>query len=275
VKITNIDIFTYDDYRDYLKACFEWIKDQRPDFSYAKWAKEMGMSSVSGLTMVLSGQRNAGPSIRKKISSYLELNEKEQDQFKKMVDIQKRVKNDSQLVLYMLNSDDDSSLSHANRPIQFKWEMGLIREATKINDFKASMQNVDKICRYLTPGVDFKSVYQEMIAEGMLVNESDQYRINKQYRPKEKIDTRYFKLLHHDFLDMMKQSYEVSFDKRALEYRLMIIKKNKVEEAKRRIQEFLNDFAAEFEVADADKKDCDIYLTALNFIPMTKDEESK
>ena len=73
MKIKTLNIFRYTDYQKYLNDVFSHRKREDKLFTYGKWAKEIGISSMSGLTMVLKGQREAGKQLQIKLIKNLDL----------------------------------------------------------------------------------------------------------------------------------------------------------------------------------------------------------
>ena len=52
----KINIFEYDNYRDYLKAFYEEKKSQNPRYSYRVFCNKAGISSTSYLNMIIHGK---------------------------------------------------------------------------------------------------------------------------------------------------------------------------------------------------------------------------
>ena len=52
------DVFTYIDFRLFLKDAFEAVKARAPRLSYRTFAKKAGFSSPNFLQMVIQGKRN-------------------------------------------------------------------------------------------------------------------------------------------------------------------------------------------------------------------------
>lgn len=54
-------IFSFTDYREYLRQYYEWNKEHQPNFSYASFAEKAGLQSRSYLRLIISGKRNLSP----------------------------------------------------------------------------------------------------------------------------------------------------------------------------------------------------------------------
>lgn len=79
------DVFEFQDYRQYLKAVFEFKKSNKPGYSLKNFAASLGFSSHSGLAMILSGQRNLRQPYLDKCIRWLKLPLKQRLYFEAMV----------------------------------------------------------------------------------------------------------------------------------------------------------------------------------------------
>jgi len=52
------DIYSFDDYREYLKVHYDYLKKKNPRFSYRYFSKIAGLGGQSYLRMIMTGQRN-------------------------------------------------------------------------------------------------------------------------------------------------------------------------------------------------------------------------
>ncbi|EQC44911.1 TIGR02147 family protein [Bacteriovorax sp. Seq25_V] len=268
LKVPNI--FDYKDYRKFLNDIFELNKAQDKNFTYGAWAKDIGLSSISGLTMVLKGQRDAGKNIQSLLIKNLKLDKEQAQYFSSLVKFQKQAKNDSNLLVYMVDNHKlEEKIEDSHRPLQFKWQMGFIREAVKWNDFNPNDDWLRQKSRFEVQPEELADILNEMKEEKMLIKSDDKYLVNESYRPLN-LDTRYFQYLHKEFLRMVDNAYDIDFKKRALEYRMVVIKKDDVQKAKERIQEFLQSFIEEFDQRDISSEESDIYLTSLHLTPFSK-----
>ncbi len=265
----TINIFDFKDYREYLKAIFEQRKKRYGKYSFKRWSEELGLSSVSGLTMVIKGQRNPGPSVREKLIGDLELNTKEEEYFLKLIEFTKTSKNNSSMFMYMLNNDQDFNLDDSKRPLSFKWQMGFLREAVKWEDFKETRTWLETKIRYVIDKEEIEHILNKMKEEGVLKYTDKALSVNKEFAF-ERPSKNYFKSLHRDFLKMAELSYETEQSKRILEYRMIIVKKDDIPKAQARLKELMNIFIEEFDQEAAHSKESEIYLTSIYLLPISK-----
>ncbi len=265
----KVNIYDYKDYREYLLQVFRERKRLRDKYSYKKWSTELGLSSVSGLTMIIKAQRHPGKSIKEKLIADLNLEEKEIEYFETMIEVAKSAKSDSSMIVLMMNNQTENEVSDENRPYQFRWQMGFLREATKWKDFKDKKTWIESKSRFKIDLINFEDVLSQMKNDQMLIYSNDKLVVNKNYKytpPKEN----YFPLLHKDFLKMAEISYETKLSQRLLEYRMIVIKDENIEKANKRLKELINEFIREFDESESSSKESKIYLTNIHLLPISK-----
>jgi uncharacterized protein (TIGR02147 family) len=79
------DVFSYLDYRSFLKDAFEERKAGSPGLSFRSFAKKAGFSTPNFLQMVIQGKRNLGSAHRVKAAIAFKLNRQETDFFQNLV----------------------------------------------------------------------------------------------------------------------------------------------------------------------------------------------
>lgn len=79
------DVRSYLDAVQFLQDVYSYYKDNNPRFSYAFWAKEMGLHSKSYLRFSVLGQRGISAELAQKISVFLNLQGNSQEYFSLLV----------------------------------------------------------------------------------------------------------------------------------------------------------------------------------------------
>ena len=80
-----MDIYTYTNYREYLKDYFEHRKSSDPKFSHRYLARRVGLSSPNFIMLVIQGKRNLTRSLAFKLSQEFEHTDRERDYFENLV----------------------------------------------------------------------------------------------------------------------------------------------------------------------------------------------
>jgi len=78
-------IYDYLDAAQFLNAYLDWLKSQRPGFSIAKWADELGFESKVTLRFILKKQRSISPRTIQVLRANLNLNNNEAEYFDSLV----------------------------------------------------------------------------------------------------------------------------------------------------------------------------------------------
>jgi uncharacterized protein (TIGR02147 family) len=79
------DIFTYLEYRSFLKDAFEFVKVAAPKLSYRTFAKRSGFSSPNFFQLVVQGKRNLSSANVVLVAKAFKLNKQEMDFFQNLV----------------------------------------------------------------------------------------------------------------------------------------------------------------------------------------------
>ena len=93
------EILKYKDFRKYLREFYQYKKSVNSQWSYGAWARVLGISSSSTISMILSGQRNPSDKL---LNSFIEncgLNNEETQYFANLVKIQSKIKDPSLSVI--------------------------------------------------------------------------------------------------------------------------------------------------------------------------------
>ncbi|MDB5051778.1 MAG: hypothetical protein JWO30_4849 [Fibrobacteres bacterium] len=134
------DIFTYLEYRVFLKDAFEAVKAGSPKLSYRTFAKKAGFSSPNFLQMVMQGKRNLSSTYAISAAKAFKLNRQETEFFQNLVGYdqaksldeknlfyQKILKNKRYTTVKTLDKSQYEFFSH--------WYIPVVREMLTHKDF--------------------------------------------------------------------------------------------------------------------------------------------
>ncbi len=134
------DIFTYLDYRAYLKDSFEELKTRRESFSHRAFAKMAGFSSSNFPMLVMQGKRNLSTEGIQKVATALKLKKSESEFFEHLVRFNQAGTDKERNFYYSRIASNRRYVSA--RPLekeQFdyysKWYIPAIREMILLKDF--------------------------------------------------------------------------------------------------------------------------------------------
>lgn len=84
-KFSNLSIFCYEDYRQFLQDIFNLMVAKNPAYSYRKLSEDLGFSSAGYIRQVIKGQRNLGKTGQRVLVTRLGMNASESDYLREMV----------------------------------------------------------------------------------------------------------------------------------------------------------------------------------------------
>jgi uncharacterized protein (TIGR02147 family) len=107
------DISTYNDYKLFLKDVYKLKVETKHGFSFSVWAKSLGISSPSTLSMIINGKRHPSKNMTLKLGKYLSLSTKEIEYFQGLIQLQKS-KSPPHLTIHLNSTIDSNSDQNAN-----------------------------------------------------------------------------------------------------------------------------------------------------------------
>ncbi len=84
-----MDLFSYTDYRSFLRNYVVVRKNRESPLSLGVWAKSLKLGGASSLSMIINGQRHPGPDVSKKLATYFKFNESERSYFLGLIQLGK------------------------------------------------------------------------------------------------------------------------------------------------------------------------------------------
>jgi len=152
----DIKVFSYLDYRQYLKDLFHAEKDRKKFFSYSYFAKISGFGSTGYLKMIMDGQRNISLKSVIKISQAFKLQKKEAAYFESLV-LFNQAKTDEERERYLdqlisLNPKRAKLTGITREKYEYftKKHYAIIRELIAIPDFQ---EDPEWISKHLSPPI--------------------------------------------------------------------------------------------------------------------------
>lgn len=256
------NIYDFQDYRDFLKAWFEYKKSSSDYWSYGLWARKLGLKTTSALTMVIKKDRHAGPKMVEKFITYFDLSTDSQNYFKELVRLNKVTKSDPKL-LVMLTGNQGSSQS-TKGDLVFQWLAFAIREMSHLEDFRPKW---DYILSRLRPKVEIPQVQlllEKLVQKGILT--SDYKVTNKVIAPEGDVNPIEVKNYHNSIMELAKEALSISPTERIFTSSTISVAKKDIAKAQKMIRDFQVEFGKEMEAKPGD----DVYLLNMQLFPLTK-----
>jgi len=140
MKMKQVIIFEYDNYRAYLRDLYKFYKETKPHFSYRYFSQKAGFRSPNFLQLVIEGKRNLSPESIEKFTNALKLGKKEAEFFRVLVYLnQARTVSEKKIYAEQLMQFRPFCYIHPLRQDQYRYYTDgyniAIRELTTLPEF--------------------------------------------------------------------------------------------------------------------------------------------
>jgi len=275
------NLFSYSDYRSYLKSFYEDKKRANPRWTYGVWAKQMGLKDNSSIIKIIRGQRQAGPEVTKKLISYFQFTSRESMYFQDLIHLAKANK-DPSLTLPILQKiklyrhlNDFHILPEEDFRVISQWIFYALRQMSKLNDFRMDAQWISEQLLFQVTPTQVKEALDTLQKKGLLLWDSEKKCWS---RGKGKLDTtddvasEAIKRFHEGSLDNAKiilRDPQVPVVEREFDSFTLAFNSKDLASAKEYLRKVMDDFAVIYGrevVGQSDR----VYQLQLQFYPLTK-----
>lgn len=268
------DLFQYTNFRTYLADFVAAKKGTRKGWSYAAWARKLGVKSPATLAMILNGQRNPGPELTNALCRFFAFGEKEKTYFRDLVELEKHQANPALTVLFLeklskqhpksrfrvLGHDEFRAISH--------WHYYAIREMVLLKDFRPDPEWISKKLNGAITPPKARDTLKSLLDLGLLaVDERGQYALGDVH-----LDTATdlvdegLKRFHEQMLAKASQALrQVPVEKREVSGTTFSVSLANVPRAKELIREFRMKLCKLLEQPGGDA----VYQLEMAFFPLT------
>jgi uncharacterized protein (TIGR02147 family) len=173
----NLDIFTYSDYRTYLREYYNAAKEQVPGFSFQLWAQKAGFASPSFIKLIIEGRRELTGASAAKIARSVGLKGKEVTYFKRLAEyhraqtISEKMHNLSKIDQYR-TSDTPRDLRGDEYRYLENWFNPLITEMVELPDFNMSPAQIQHRSAFPIRVKDIQAALQFLVTAGYLYHDA-------------------------------------------------------------------------------------------------------
>ncbi len=274
---TQPRILDHTNYRSFLKAHYEFMKQNSRNFSYEAWARKLGLRNNTSLLKIIRGDRNAGPEVQEKLIQYFHFHSDEISYFRDLVLLEKIPEQSPlrhEIIERLTFRHKDGEFHHMNAD-QFallsQWWSWALRQLIKFKRFKRdSSQEIAKLFRFkVTPKEIEVSVdrliefgFVQVDQEGVLVTDPTPQHIRSD------VSNEAIRSFHENSLI----NAQIALRNQAVEERefnalVLAVKEEDLGAAKEEIVSFMRKFNQRFaKEADGDT----VYQLELAWFPLTK-----
>ncbi len=165
----------YENFRDYLRDWYLWMKECKPGFSYRTFSRWAGFKSPNQLQLIIQGKRNITPETLPIFVKILKLTRRERSYFELLVHLNQATTAEAkagflkQLTTYFKHVGND--LKHSQYEYLMKWFYPVIRELMTVAQIKPDRH---AIARRVGHGVTPRQVdeaLEKLLLLGLLVRD--------------------------------------------------------------------------------------------------------
>ena len=137
-----MSVLPYADFRTFLNAYAQQMKNRQPMWSLGAWSKHLGLSTTSSLTKVLRGERNPGPKMVERFIEYFSFSPEEERHFRELVGLKKFYRDPQLTALLSQNvaarkvNSPPIIISERTFSVLSDWQSFAIREKVNLKKFK-------------------------------------------------------------------------------------------------------------------------------------------
>lgn len=273
-KSKELNIFNYSDYREFLRDFNDMKKRVNPSWSFGLWARELGLNSISSITMIINGQRHAGKKIQKSLIEFFKFNAKESYYFQELVKIAKSTKDDPSLTIILLEQNSElKELREQNTEqvdLFFNWKAHCVKELTQLKDFFPSGTWIENRTNGLIKKDEGKKLLDILIKEGFLektfISGKEVICPATTIIPTKQVTKEAAHTYHKALMENSYLAIEEEKDLRSLHATTLSLLEKDIPKAKDIIREFQISFSEQIEQSPGDE----VYQLNIQFFPLSK-----
>jgi uncharacterized protein (TIGR02147 family) len=139
----------FQDYRVFLRDFVEASREAKPRWSYASWARKLGLKSKSTLIMTIQGKRHLSPKLMQQMIQYFKFTSDEESYFRRLVSIESKEKTVVHQVVIGENLEKTSPIPPESEAAIIKegWLSYVIKESASALGSNATPEKIaNSIC---------------------------------------------------------------------------------------------------------------------------------
>lgn len=272
-----MNLFSYQDYRQYLRDFYAEEKKRNPKFSFRYFARIAGLPSFNYLKLIMDGKRNLTPFYIKKFVKGLKLNGFGTTYFETLIQMNQSrdpliQKECFKKLIRIIRGANGLEVPRDKEEIYDKWYHWAIREMTLLPDFKEDPEWISKQLKgSITPTQAKKSL--SLLKKLRLVGKEKGklISINRIVRSSDEVENLLIKKLHESFIQKALQAlYNIPLNEREFAGLTIALSKEKVSFIKEKIKEWRRELN---EILSAEEKLEEVYQLNIQFYPLTGGNE--
>jgi uncharacterized protein (TIGR02147 family) len=279
-----IDVFTYSDYKQFLRDFYIAAKREFPGFSYKVWSDRAGFSSASFIKLIIEGQRSLTEQSAAQVARSTGLKGKSATYFIHLVKyaksgvLEEKIRQFGILERYRSGGTARTLDRNEYRFIE-NWYIPLLAEMTELPDFTPNEQWIARTSLFPLRPKQIKNALDFLITAGYLQKEKDgSYRkvdqiIQGEAGPINDAMALSVRRYHTDMFKLAEKAIvELPIDERHVSNTTLSLSEKSYRESLERIKQLRSELLA---IASKDNSSDRIYQLSTIFFPLTNNAEAK
>lgn len=271
---TSVNIIRHTDYRTFLLAHVQEMKDQKPSWSYGAWSKTLGLKTTSSITKIVQGIRDPGPEITEKLVAYFKFTDRQARYFRDLIRLQK-IKKDPRLSILLM---EKMGKDHPNSSLRImddktflvisNWYYLALRELCRAKGFREDPEWISERFLFKVTPREIQTAIKTLTELNLLVRIEGRLTLAEGcLDTTNDIASEGIKRYHEQMLENAKLALRrVSPEDREITSTSMLIHSRNLEYAKELIRDFKKKFERLLEEEEGDQ----VYHLQIQFFPLTE-----
>lgn len=270
------DIFSYSDYRSYLKDAVALSRKKNPNLGARYFAKRAGFRSPATLSMIIRGKRGLGAAAIDNVAKAFLLTGTRKNYFSGLVRLESTRKHSEKLelqeeLLHLKSRKSESALSLKQYRVLTRWYIPAIYELVGAKKFRNDPEWISRqfcdtinVSEIKTAIQDLKDLDLLKEVEGKLV------RTNHALNTSEDIKNLAMRRYHFEMIGKARLALDSAVNIRDISGVTVGIRKSDLNKIKEKIRDFRRDLNESLSlVSETDE----VYQLNIQFFPLTKESE--
>ena len=274
------EIFHFTNLEAYLGRYFQYRKALNPSFSYALWARKLGVKSPATLHMVTKGQRSPGKNLIIKFKKDLALNHDQARYFEILVGLKKHKHHlapSLELMKELEAQHPDKGfklIEHDQFKLISNWYCWALLEMVTLKGFKEDPKWIVEKFEFEVSETDVREALATM-ERMQLFGRDRNGKLIRTAKPlvagTDRADEAIQKFHENTLKNALQSLNKHSVEQRNFESLTLCMSQEKLPEAKKAIREFMENFCRQFDDPTADQ----VHQLELAVIPLTQKFQEK
>lgn len=274
----KINLFDFTDYRAFLSAFARDKKKLQPSWSLNLWARQLGLRNSTSISKIITGSRDAGPEILRKLAEYFKFTPQERAYFEGLVQFSKaeKIKDDTSLKAALMEQlrrlhpgRTFAQIDEKKFSLIAHWWFYAIRQMTHLENFRLDSDWISTQLEFKISPREIARALEILQSEGLLVIDKTTGRAKavSQLNTSDDVASEALRRFHEGVLEMARSSLRtIPTEKRQISGLTLPIRTADRPRVKQFLREMEDRFIETFEAKDGDS----IYQLELAFFPLTK-----